>query len=699
VSLLALLRPQAWQLLLLTAAVALAYANSLSGPFITDDVDTIVDNPAIRDWTHLRAVLVPERESTLAGRPLVSLSFAANYAFGGQDVLGYHLVNVAVHVVATLVLFGFLRRWLDLPRWRAYVGPHATTLALVIALLWGVHPLNTEAVDYLTQRTESLMGLFYLATLYASLRALDRPTWRWTSLAIGCSAAGMACKESMVTAPVMVLLIDRIFVFETVVQAVRTRWRLYLGLAATWLVLAALVASGPRVHSAGLSSGVDVWTYLLNQTVMIVRYLRLAVWPTALVVNYGWPLPLTLRDVLPDATLVVALLVATLLALWRAPVWGACGAWVFLTLAPTTSIVPIATEVGAERRMYLPLVGIVTLGVCATVALWRRLARHQVRHKPQVTYGAFVRGAAVFVIAGVLILGTIERNRDYRSGLILAATTVARWPSSVGEHVLGTELELVGRTPEAIEHLRRAVPGAPRAYYSLGEIEFRDGQWDLAIRDFEAFLQAQPFLLEAVTARLRLGHALTAQGRWSQALEQYRTVLDMHPSPDETLEAQLSIGDALRYQGAYDGALPQYESYVRARPDDVRGANGLAITLVGLNRAAEAATWFRRAADLNSEDGNLQRNAAMALLDVHLVAEAAPYGERAARLRPTDPGSHDVLGQIFFFQQRFAEAVAQFQIALQLNSTDTEIQTHLERSREMLNRCGALRATPHGCPE
>src|SRR5215472_8060351 len=210
----------------------------------------------------------------------------------------------------------------------------------------------------------------------------------------------MACKESMVTAPVMVLLIDRVFVFETVIEAVRTRWRLYLGLAATWHVLAALVASGPRVNSAGFSSGVDVWTYLLNQTVMIVRYLRLAVWPTALVVNYGWPLPLTLRDVLPEAILVVALLVATLLTLWRAPVWGACGAWVFLTLAPTTSIVPIATEVGAERRMYLPLVGIVTLAVCATVALWRGVVRHQVRHQLEAVDGAMVGGTAVFLFAG-----------------------------------------------------------------------------------------------------------------------------------------------------------------------------------------------------------------------------------------------------------------------------------------------------------
>ena len=111
-------------------------------------------------------------------------------------------------------------------------------------------------------------------------------------------------------------------------------------------------------------------------------------------------------------------------------------------------------------------------------------------------------------------------------------------------------MEQVGRTSEAIEHLRRAVPAAPRAYYSLGEIEFRDGQWDRAIRDFEAFLQAQPLLLEAVTARLRLGHALMAQGRWSQALEQYR-----RPPPLVDVDCRISTHHHARIERIGDAGL------------------------------------------------------------------------------------------------------------------------------------------------
>ena len=108
----------------------------------------------------------------------------------------------------------------------------------------------------------------------------------------------MACKESMVTAPIVVVLYDMVFVFESPRKAISERWRFYAALCLSWIVLAALVWSGPRVRSAGFSTGVSPWTYLLNQTVMISRYLQLALWPRALVVNYGWPVPLTLGDVL-----------------------------------------------------------------------------------------------------------------------------------------------------------------------------------------------------------------------------------------------------------------------------------------------------------------------------------------------------------------------------------------------------------------
>src|SRR5439155_17807273 len=150
----------------------LAYTNSISGPFILDDQSTIADNRQIREWWRPSSVLAPEADTAIAGRPVVNLSLAMNYAIGGLDVRGYHVVNIAVHLVCGLLAFGVLRRTFDRPRLRDRFGSSGVDIAFAAALLWVVHPLTSEVVDYLTERTESLMALFYLLTMYASIRAI-----------------------------------------------------------------------------------------------------------------------------------------------------------------------------------------------------------------------------------------------------------------------------------------------------------------------------------------------------------------------------------------------------------------------------------------------------------------------------------------------------------------------------------------------
>ena len=168
-------------------------------------------------------------------------------------------MNIAVHVCCALVFGASSAARCSCPRSTRFKS-HPNNLGLAVALL-GAHPLNTEAVDYLTQRTELMMGLCLLLTLYASIRAASAPARRgWALAAVLSCAVGMGCKESMVTAPVIVLLYDRVFLFDSLATAVRARWRLYAGLTATWAILAVLLWSGPRVHSAGFSSGVSVWT-------------------------------------------------------------------------------------------------------------------------------------------------------------------------------------------------------------------------------------------------------------------------------------------------------------------------------------------------------------------------------------------------------------------------------------------------------
>ena len=533
------------------------YSNSLSGPFIFDDQVSIVENQHIRAWWRLGSALSAERELPTAGRPLVNLSFALNYAAGGLGVFGYHLVNIAVHLLNALVVFGIVRRTLELPALKERFAGWSANLGLAAALLWTLHPLNTEAVDYLTQRTELMMALCYLLTLYAGIRASESraAALRWETIAVVSCAAGMACKESMATAPLMVVLYDGIFLFDSLKQAIRNRWRFYTVLGMSWIVLGAVLWSGPRVHSAGFSIGVSPWMYLLDQTVMITQYLRLAVWPSELVANYGWVFPATLGSVLPYALFIASLLVLTIVALIRQPKWGFLGAWLFMTLAPTSSIVPIATEVGAERRMYLPLVALAVLTVVAVSFI-----------KP---VGAASKAVALVLVSAALAAGTFTRNRDYTSALRLARTVVERHPTSVSHLVLATELLGAGDRAEAMVHLRQALPGAPRAHYSLGVELFKDGKLNEAIDELQAFVREQPLLLEAVSARQFLGRAFAKQQRWPEAVEQYRMVLRMNPSRVQRIETDGLLAEAEFGAQSFADAAVHYGEYLKGHPDDV----------------------------------------------------------------------------------------------------------------------------------
>lgn len=490
-----------WLALAIAAAGALVYWNSLAGPFLFDDENSIVGNPQIRQLWPLSEPLSPPRDTPVAGRPLVNLAFAINYAADGLDVGGYHVVNVAIHILAALALFGVVRRTLILvgARQRSPLPP--TPLAFFCALIWMLHPLQTETVNYLTQRTESLMGLCYLLTLYCSIRG-------WTVAAVAACAAGMACKESMVTAPLMVVLYDRVFIFDSFTAAFRARRRLYAGLAATWLVLAALMSVRPRT-SVGFGGEASAWVYLLNQLEMIVRYLWLTVWPRALVLDYGLPRPLTLNDVWPQAILVVALGIAALVALFRWPRVGFLGAWFFITLGPTTSFVPIQTEVGAERRMYLPLAALVVLAV---VGIYRLAGRQRV--------------VAVGVVVCVLLAtGTFIRNREYRSRLSIAQTIVDRWPSGRGYFLLGSELVGAGRNQEAMGALRASARDYPGAHFALGTELLAAGMFEEAIAELAAFLRALPSHQNAIPAHDLIGRAYVSTGRLDEALRHFEAVL------------------------------------------------------------------------------------------------------------------------------------------------------------------------------
>ena len=164
--------PRPLALVALVLAVIAAYANSFDGAFVFDDFPAIVENPNVRTLWPLSSSLDAPPEVTTAGRPVAAFSFAVSYALsGGYDTWMFHAMNVAIHAFAVLALFGIVRRTLLTPPLAPRFPKQSTTLAFVVALLWAVHPLHTQAVTYIVQRVESLMGLFLLLTLYCAIRA------------------------------------------------------------------------------------------------------------------------------------------------------------------------------------------------------------------------------------------------------------------------------------------------------------------------------------------------------------------------------------------------------------------------------------------------------------------------------------------------------------------------------------------------
>jgi tetratricopeptide (TPR) repeat protein len=654
---------------LIVLAAVLTYATSFTVPFLFDDFGNIVRNPQIRDVWNWAQVFSPPMDTGVAGRPLVHLSLAVNYALGGLDTRGYHLVSVALHVACALLLFGLIRRTLDAIRRSDWAGVGSVDLACAAAVLWAVHPLTSEVVDYLSQRTESMMALCYVLTLYASLRAVGaRRPWRWLVTAVVACAAGMACKETMVTAPLMVVIFDRVFLFDAIRQAIRRRWPLYGALAMTWALLAALLASHTAISSGGFGTAhTSTWNYLLNQSVIVTRYLRLSVWPRGLVFYYGWARPLTLVDVWPDALFMVALVAATLVTFVRWPRAAFPGVWVFVTLAPTSSFAPIAAEVGAERRMYLPLMGIVTLAVIGAATLRARVlrrARDRVRESLRERRLDPLAVGLALVVAVALSGLTIARTREYGSALTLAQTVLARWPSPNAEQLVGQELADAGKHEEAIGHLRRALPDFAPAHYYLGRELLVVGKVDEAMAEFQAFVAEEPTLPPVRSTRILMARVFAARHEIPQTIEQLRLVLASAPADGD---ANGLMAAALADEHAFADAIPHYQAALAARPGDPNAWNGLGVALIATGRDGEAISAFRQAVAASPGDVRVRVNLARALLDQGNAALASQEAQQATALAPTEPAAHEVLGRALASLGRPADARREFERALALD--------------------------------
>ena len=587
-----------WMPVLLIFLGLAAYADGLTGPFIFDDYDAIIRNTHIRQLWPPRQVLSSPPLTSVSGRPVVSLTLALNYALGGLSVFGYHLLNVAIHISGGLVLFAVVRRTLQSPALRNVFFRSAPYLAATVTAIWLVHPLQTEAVTYVIQRTELMAGFFYLLTIYFAIRGWEaaEPGGWYAASAIACGL-GMGCKEVMVSAPLMVFLYDGIFVSPSWRDALRRHGRLYAGLALAWLILFYLVTKGSRSASAGWDLQISPRDYLLTQAGVIVHYLRLCFWPTPLVISYDdWPIAHRVVDVLPQAIVIVALLALTVVALWRRWPAGFLGAWFFLILAPSSSVVPIVTEVAAERRMYLPLAAVLTVVVVVAGRLafiWRPVRILM----------------TVMVVLGVGLLGatTMARNRDYRSD----------------ESIWGD--------------LARKRPGIAFAHFEYANALAGTGKLDQAMAHYEWALKLRPDYPEVHT---NYGDVLADRGRIAEAIIHYREALRLDPTFPE---AHNNFGTVLASQRHFDEAIEHFRQALKSRPGWAAALSNLGDTLIKTGRVEEGIGRLREAVASDPNNTQIRLVLADALAERGMHAESIEMCRAALQIDPTSKRARERL--------------------------------------------------------
>ncbi|MFZ5828801.1 MAG: hypothetical protein ACOY3P_01870, partial [Planctomycetota bacterium] len=321
-------------------------------PFVFDGRGLVLESGAIRQlWPPLVVG---------SNRPVGLYSFAVNYALHGEHVAGYHLTNIAIHVVAAWLLFEIVRRGLRSSRLEGRYDFVAGPLALTAAMLWLVHPLQTQSVTYLYQRYESLMGMFFLLAVYGFFRAQEsaRPHLCYAGSVIA-FALGVATKEVAVVAPAVILWLDRALFAHSWRELWRRRWAYYATMSALLLAPAAFIFSSRDFYRGGgvLTDEVSSFDYALSQPAVVLHYLRLSFWPAGQVLDYAWPVAVPPTEIALPLLAIGLLIGLTIWAAVRAPAMGALGGWFFLILAPTSSFAPIK-DLAFEHRMYLPLAAV-----------------------------------------------------------------------------------------------------------------------------------------------------------------------------------------------------------------------------------------------------------------------------------------------------------------------------------------------------
>ena len=588
-------------LTMLSGIIILIYAQTLTTPFIFDDISNIRDNHHIRiPYLSLKNLAWAGFQSPLTNRPIANISFALNYYVHGYNLVGYHVVNILIHLATGLMLYFLVKATLLTPALRDQYANFGW-IPFFTAFIWLVHPLQTQSVTYLVQRMNSMAAMFYVLSmlLYVKFRLAANSRGKGL-LVIGCILAGLLAfgtKEISATLPGFIILYEWFFFQGLSRQWVRRNLLILAGLGL--LIVAISLAYFENDPIARLLGGYNSRDFTMGQRVLtqfriVIFYMSLLIWPKPSRLNldhdfglsYSLTNPLT---TLPSIAIIIALIILAILIARREPLISYGILWFFGNLVIESSV--IGLELVFEHRNYLPSM----LAIFGAVSLVFKYL------KP-----AWLGVIALCVAGTLFTVWTYERNSVWTDELTLYRDCLEKAPDKARPHNnLGAVLMSRGRLAEAIELFKASLiikPDYADAHYNLGYALSRQGDLEKGIHHFAETLRLEPENLKALN---NMGVALALQGQYTEAADYLTAALKINP---RDADVHNNLGFALMKQGSPDAAARHFTRALELDPQHAGAFNNFGLILKERGQIKAAYQHFTRALELNPNYAEARRN-------------------------------------------------------------------------------------------
>jgi tetratricopeptide (TPR) repeat protein len=675
--------------LLFTALGFSIYSNTLESPFVFDDLVRIRENPYIHlTQLNLEDILkVGFSKKSSKNRPVGNISFALNYYFHKYDLKGYHIVNIIIHVLSGFFLYLFLKITLNLPTVRSRYE-HPDLIAFLAALLWLVHPVNTQSVTYIVQRLNSMAAMFYVLSLLLYLQgrlSQKQPrNWLWFTGSALSWILALGCKQNSATLPFFVFLYEWYFFQNLDRQWLKQNLKYVIGIVLIFGIIAFLyLGQNPleKITSFKDFSNKE-FTFterVLTQFRVVIYYLNLFFFPHPSRLNLDHDFPLS-HSLFNPVTTVLSLcfiigLVGLALFLAKKERLISFGIfWFFANLAIESSIIPLA--IIFEHRTYLPYM---LVGAVSVLLIYRYI---------KIDWLKLGLLSAVVILFAVW---TYERNSVWKDPVTFWKDCVEKSPNKARPRSnLGLALMREGTIEEAIVQFRKGLqinPDIAETHLGLGEALARQGNTDEAIHHYLEAIRKRPTFAGAYN---KLGILMADQGKTAEAIHYYNKALQLKP---EHLEAHNNLGIALADQGNSVEAIRHYRTALQIDPDFAEAHNNLAILLAKEGKPSEAIEYYTKALQLNPDYAEAHLNLGAVQAEQGNIDDAIEHYLAAIRIDPDYMKAHYNLAKVLTKQDKTEEAIRHFFEALRINPDYAE--GHYDLGFILANKGRAEEAIKH----